>query len=153
MSHAPTWCYPGGSQISGIFWSSASIFLLQRYREENPPACPQHAACQVKSVLGSEEFRGRLKFRQWCSLRRGSMRKHEGGDVPFLLREVMAMHADQCFCCTLAWAPSFSSADTQNSPLLLRFLTQVTLCAPCWDRGTLCLLDLLDASGITLRYW
>lgn len=23
----------------------------------------------------------------------------------------------------------------------------------CWDRGTLCLLDLLDASGITLRYW
>lgn len=77
---------------------------------------------------------------------------HEGGVVPFLLRELVAMHTEECFCCTLARVPSLSSADTPNSPFSLQFPTQVPFVLPqtCCHGGTLGLLDLLDASGITL---
>lgn len=118
MSQSPTRRYLAAARSpTSPSLVPAFFFLLKRQGKEKPPACPQPTACRVKGVLKREEFRGWLRISQWCSL-------------PKTWGWWFSCSTQKGLCCALAWVSFPGSADTPNSPFLLQFPTQVTLCAP-----------------------
>lgn len=70
---------------------------------------------------------------QRCPEKGGIPGAAEDQPVMFLAkntRVAISCSIEKGLCCTLVWVSFPGSADTPNSPFLLQFPTQVTLCAP-----------------------
>lgn len=127
MTGCPT-RQPGATLMAARSQASSGLVPASFY-------CRDTAKKTLQLVLSTQLVRSKVSWEArnfrggWSSGSDVPHQRHKGDGAPFLLREVMAMHTEECFCCSLAQVPSLSSADTQNSPFLLQFPTQVPLCS------------------------